>query len=45
MTDAWAPMFAISLGIPRGQMMDMSVPEMVDHVDYWAAVTGVDQDG
>lgn len=28
-------MFAIQLGIGRDQMVDMSVPEMVDHVDYW----------
>lgn len=33
--DAWAPMFAISLGIPRAQMEAMSVPELVDHLDYW----------
>ncbi len=45
LTDAWGPLFAISMGIPRGQMLDMSVPEMVDHVEYWAAVTGRDGDG
>lgn len=39
LVDAWAPMFAISLGIPRRDMLDMSVPEMADHVDYWAALT------
>jgi hypothetical protein len=33
-------MFAVSLGIPRGQMVDLSVPEMVDHVDYWAELRG-----
>jgi hypothetical protein len=33
--DAWAPVFAVSLGIPRGQMDDLSVPQMVDHLDYW----------
>jgi hypothetical protein len=29
-------MFALQLGIPREQMVAMSVPEMVSHVDYWA---------
>lgn len=33
--DTWAPVFAVSLGIPRAQMAAMSVPEMVDHLDYW----------
>lgn len=42
LADAWAPMFAVDMGIPRGQMLDMSVPEMVDHVDHWAAMTGRD---
>lgn len=42
--DAWAPMFAIGMGIPRAQMLDMSVPEMVDHVD-WAMTTGGDGNG
>lgn len=28
-------MFAIQLRISREQMEAMSVPEMVDHVDYW----------
>jgi hypothetical protein len=34
--EAWAPLFAVSLGIPWGQMVDLSVPQMVDHVDHWA---------
>lgn len=29
-------MFAIQLGIDRHALEAMSVPEMVDHVDYWA---------
>jgi len=33
--DAWAPMFAVGMGIPRGQMVAMSLPEMTDHVEYW----------
>jgi hypothetical protein len=36
LADAWAPMFAIVLGIDRDHLLDMSVPEMVDHVDYWS---------
>lgn len=39
LVDAWAPLFAINMSIPRDQMLDMSVPQMVDHVEYWAAVT------
>jgi hypothetical protein len=38
-------MFAVSLGIPRGQMVRMSLPEMVDHVDYWHETTRGSQDG
>jgi hypothetical protein len=38
-------MFAVSLGIPRGQMEDLSIPEMVDHVDYWAEMNRGGQDG
>jgi hypothetical protein len=33
--DAWAPLFAVNLGIPRPQMEDMSVPLLVDHLDHW----------
>lgn len=40
--DTWAPMFAISMGIPRAEMGMMSVPTMVDHVDYWLMVNGRD---
>lgn len=36
---AWAPMFAVTLGISRDQMIDLSVPEMVDHLEYWAKLT------
>lgn len=42
---AWAPLFAVSLGIRRRDMLEMSVPEMVEHVEYWASVTGRDEDG
>lgn len=37
--NAWAPMFAVQLGVSRDRMEAMSVPEMVDHVDYWADLT------
>jgi len=40
--DTWAPMFAIGLGIPRSQMEELSVPEMVDHVDFWTELRGSD---
>jgi hypothetical protein len=43
--DAWAPMFAVALRIPRDRMEDLSVPEMVDHVDYWAEMNRGGQDG
>jgi len=33
--DAWAPVFAVSLGIDRDQMEAMNIPQMVDHLDYW----------
>jgi hypothetical protein len=39
LVETWAPMFAVSLGIPRTQMVELSVPQMVDHVDYWAETT------
>jgi hypothetical protein len=38
-------MFAIQLGIARGPMEDMSVPEMVDHVDYWLELNRGSQNG
>lgn len=38
-------MFAIQLGIGRDQMVDMSVPEMVDHVDYWFELNRGGPDG
>lgn len=31
---AWAPMFRISMGIPRAELEQMSVPEMLDHIEY-----------
>jgi hypothetical protein len=33
--DAWAPMFAVGMGIPREQMVAMSVQDMAEHVEYW----------
>lgn len=33
--DAWAPLFAVDMGIPRAQMELMSVPELVDHADWY----------
>jgi hypothetical protein len=38
--DQWAPMFAVLMGIDRDRMLDLSVPLMVDHVDYWTDVKG-----
>lgn len=38
--DQWAPMFAVLIGIGREQLLDLSVPAMVDHVDYWTDVKG-----
>jgi hypothetical protein len=28
-------MFAVGLGISRAEMVDLSIPLMVDHVDWW----------
>lgn len=39
LADSWAPMFRLVLGIGRAEMLDMSVPEMVDHLDYWDEMT------
>jgi hypothetical protein len=38
-------MFAIQLGIGREQMEAMSVPDMVDHTDYWFELNRGSQDG
>jgi len=43
--DAWAPVFAVSLGIPRGQMEEMSIPLLVDHLDYWNESRGAGHGG
>jgi hypothetical protein len=32
--DAWAPVFALRMGIPPDRLLDLSVPQMVDHVSY-----------
>jgi hypothetical protein len=34
----WAPVFTITMGISRSDMLDLSIPEMVDHLDYLAEV-------
>lgn len=33
--DLWAPMFIVQLRISRDQMIDMSIPQLVDVADYW----------
>ena len=38
--DRLAPEFAVALGIPRDQLLDMSIPLMVDHVDYYNEMKG-----
>jgi len=38
--DGWAPMFAVLIGLGREQLLDLSVPLMVDHMDYWTEVKG-----
>lgn len=30
----WGPMFQTYLGMSREQMLDLSVPELVDMIDY-----------
>jgi hypothetical protein len=43
--ETWGPLFAVALRIPRDQMVELSIPEMVDHVDYWAEMNKGGQDG
>lgn len=31
----WSPVFTIEMGISRSDMLDLSIPEMVDHLDYF----------
>jgi hypothetical protein len=38
-------MFVVTMGVNRGQLEDMSVPEMVDHVDYWHSMNRGPADG
>lgn len=38
--DAWAPSFAVSLGISREQMEGLSIPGLVDHLDYFNETHG-----
>jgi hypothetical protein len=33
-------MFAVLMGLGREQLLDLTVPSMVDHVDYWTDVKG-----
>jgi hypothetical protein len=33
--NTWAPIFAIQMGIPLRYLEDLSVPQMVDHLDHW----------
>lgn len=32
--DRWGPMFAVQLGIPWYHLTELSIPQMVDHIDY-----------
>lgn len=32
-------MFRVALGIGRAELESMSVPEMVDHLEYWRGVS------
>lgn len=43
--DAWAPLFVVAMGVNRDRLEGMSVPEMVDHVDYWHSMSRQDGDG
>lgn len=38
-------MFAILFGISRADLEAMSVPEMTDHIDFWAERNEGGQDG
>jgi hypothetical protein len=38
--DAWGPMFAVRMHIPPHRLADLSVLQMVDHVDYLDAMRG-----
>ena len=31
-------MFIVTFGVSRTEMMDMSIPEMVDIIDYWRSL-------
>ncbi len=33
-------MFAVQLHVSADRMMEMSIPQLVDHVDYWAELRG-----
>lgn len=37
--DEWAPAFAVRFGVCRADLLDMSVPMMLDHLDYWSEMT------
>lgn len=36
---AWAPMFRIEMGVPRAELESMSVPVMLEHLDYLREVS------
>jgi hypothetical protein len=31
----WGPMFSVLIGMSRQELLDLSVPEMVDTIDYY----------
>jgi hypothetical protein len=43
--DAWAPMFRVTMGVSRQELLDMSVPDMIDHMDYWTEMNRGPGDG
>lgn len=38
--DAWGPMFTLKMSITPDRLADLSVIQMVDHVDYLDAMRG-----
>lgn len=38
MVRAWYPEFRVMLGVGREEMLDLSIPEMVDLIDYYREV-------
>lgn len=31
----WRPMLRMGLGLPYAEVLEMSIPDLVDHVDWW----------